>query len=195
MTTDTHTGVMPGNGWGCSCDCFGAVEETEARRGGFGKSRSSSRSRSRLGTRKKPINTNIYTARRPWHGQRHSSWKTYGGAGYIYGYVYYTRTRYYRDHPDRGLNYIKRFHNRTPLWFLHNSDIFRAFVWPAEEKSLECTFWLLCFAAAAAAAAAAAVNIWLPSVFLCSSLGDKKGIWRVKSFSYVARSSVSGDPI
>ena len=89
--------------------CYVAATEGDARRGGAGRIRiSSSRSRVRVSNTRvstsRNTRINIYTAPRPWGvGKRYSSWRSYGSAGYIYGYVYYTNTRYYRNYPDRGL--------------------------------------------------------------------------------------------
>jgi len=109
------------------CDygsAFGvAVEDCEARRVSgrirLSSSRSrysTSRSRSRVN-----INTNVYMSRRPWMGgQTYNSWNSYGRAGYIYGFVYYSRTRHYRNCRTCGLYniscYMLYFHVHSGVW-------------------------------------------------------------------------------
>ena len=98
--------------------CYVAVEESAAlRRGSFGKTRYSTRLRT---TR---IRTRVYTPRTLWggYGAPYRSWRGAGSAGYIYGYMYYTRTRYYRDYPDRGLS-------DGILWYIFFSEILTLFV-------------------------------------------------------------------
>jgi len=85
------------------------VEESEARRVSGGRIRISRPSRPRTPSRNTRIriSTNIYRPSRPWGvGKYHTRWESYASAGYIHGYLYYTRTRYYLSHRDRGLSHF-----------------------------------------------------------------------------------------
>jgi hypothetical protein len=110
-----------------------------------------SSSRSSISTKTVNIRVGSSHSRRPWgSGYTYRSWRSYGQSGYIYGYVYYTRTRHYHDHPDREPQICSNDYDI----FDENGTVYNLFICPGayqsedynyccgdEDRQTCCRFW------------------------------------------------------